>query len=292
MANSRYDTSLTVEQFVAAITEQPDREGAAAFAAAILGEEQLGRGSGRRPGEISHRGRLGAALYGGPVAAACGDLHEGNFNPDEPRDERGRWTTDGTSDSQASSGLSDVSDSPKQIGQKDLDATVAKLRKTDAGKTLFDRAEKAAKAMGASGLGIKAEPPDNLPGGAEGAMSPTQGGIGIRNDLDDAKALETVIVELQNMAQAKALADLQKNDVTKMRRDEYIKAAEKIEFKSIQDAANVWKAVAQGFGESPARMPTYGDANGILKMDFNDHFKKLAPSHKENYGQQWDAANQ
>ncbi len=123
-------------------------------------------------------------------------------------------------------------------------------------------------------------------------MSPTQGGIGIRNDLDDAKALETVIVELQNMAQAKALADLQKNDVTKMRRDEYIKAAEKIEFKSIQDAANVWKAVAQGFGESPARMPTYGDANGILKMDFNDHFKKLAPSHKENYGQQWDAANQ
>jgi hypothetical protein len=145
--------------------------------------------------------------------------------------------------------------------------------------------------MGASGLGIKAEPSENLPGGAEGAMSPTEGGIGIRNDLDDAKALETVIVELQNMAQAKALADLQKDDVKKLTRDQYIRAAERIEFKSLQDGANVWKAVAKGFGQSATRMPTYGDPDAVLKMDFNDHFQRLAPSHKEGYGEQWDAAN-
>ena len=38
-------------------------------------------------------------------------------------------------------------------------------------------------------------------------------------------------------------------------------------------------------------MPSYGDANKLQQMDFNDHFNKVLPSHKEIYGQQWDAAN-
>ena len=103
------------------------------------------------------------------------------------------------SDGQASARLFYVSDSPKQIEQKDLDAIkVDKLKKTEAGKgPFFDRADKAAKAMGASGLGINAEPQENLPAGSEGAISPTEGGIGIRNDLGDDKALETLIVELE-----------------------------------------------------------------------------------------------
>jgi hypothetical protein len=149
----------------------------------------------------------------------------------------------------------------------------------------------AAKAMGASGLNIKAEPEHNLPDRAEGAMNPTDGGIGVRNDLSDAKMLETIIVELENMAQAKALADLQRNEITKMTRHEYIEAAEKTEFQSMQDGAKVWKAVAKSFGQDVSKMPSYGDPDKLLKMGFKEHLEKLDPKHKEFYGRQWDTAN-
>ena len=48
MANLKYGESLTVEQFVEAITEQPDRAARALFAAAILGKDshQGARGLG------------------------------------------------------------------------------------------------------------------------------------------------------------------------------------------------------------------------------------------------------
>ena len=40
---------------------------------------------------------------------------------------------------------------------------------------LFDRADKAAKAMGASGLGINVEPQENLPAGSEGRLARQKG---------------------------------------------------------------------------------------------------------------------
>ncbi len=63
-------------------------------------------------------------------------------------------------------------------------------------------------------------------------MNPSDGRIGIRDDLSDAKMLETIIVELGNMTRDKALNDLQTNGVKKMTRDEYIQAMEKQEYES------------------------------------------------------------
>jgi hypothetical protein len=56
---------------VAEILDQPDRAGVAMFGAAILGEESVG--------ETARR--------------AVGSLREWNFNPDQPRDAWGRWTS-------------------------------------------------------------------------------------------------------------------------------------------------------------------------------------------------------
>ena len=53
------------------------------------------------------------------------------------------------------------------------------------------------------------------------------------------------------MAQAKSLADLQKNDVSKMTRDEYIKSAEKIEFKSVQDGSERLERRCERFRGEP-----------------------------------------
>jgi hypothetical protein len=168
---------------------------------------------------------------------------------------------------------------------------VEKLRKTPEGKKLYDKAEKAAKDLGANGLTIKAEPAENLPNRGEGACNPQTGNIGVRDDLSDAKRLETLGVELGNVARAKELTDLQTNGVTKMTRDEYIKANERLEFQSVQDTAGFWKAVAKDFGQDPTQCPTYGNPDDVSKLDFNTHFNRLDEKHKESYGKQWDAAH-
>jgi hypothetical protein len=103
MPDPRYGASLTTEEFVAAITEQPNHLAAADFAAAILGEDRREGEPGlaaailraRAAGVPAHE-LLDAIQFG--VAGACqtGTLHEAGFNPDEPRDERGRWTAGAT----------------------------------------------------------------------------------------------------------------------------------------------------------------------------------------------------
>jgi hypothetical protein len=60
--------------FLAEILYQPDPTDTAAFAAAILGDHSPADG----------------------VELAAGTLREWNFDPDQPRDERGRWTTGGS----------------------------------------------------------------------------------------------------------------------------------------------------------------------------------------------------
>jgi hypothetical protein len=60
--------------FLAEILYQPDPTGTAAFAAAILGDHSPADG----------------------VELAAGTLREWNFDPDQPRDERGRWIAGGS----------------------------------------------------------------------------------------------------------------------------------------------------------------------------------------------------
>ena len=74
MDNSNCDSPPTYDEFLTAILGERSDMSAAEFAAAILGED--------------------APVDAAAFAAIL--LGEQNFNPDEPRDERGRWTSDGS----------------------------------------------------------------------------------------------------------------------------------------------------------------------------------------------------
>jgi hypothetical protein len=206
------------------------------------------------------------------------------YDPDQPRDEQGRWTSDASTDGTSSE------TSPKKKEQKDLDALIEKLRKTDDGKKLYDAAEKGAKAAGADDLLLRIEPLERLPG-TDAAMDPRHGAIGIPDGASDASMLEGLVVELNNMTKAKELVELQSKRVKELKRDEYIEAMERLEFKSAQNATRLWKSLAKNFGQDPSRMPTYKNPSDFLKIDFKDHFDSLSKEHKERYGRQWDAAN-
>jgi hypothetical protein len=74
MDNSRLCALPSLDAFLAAILDQPNPSSVDAFVAEILGENNPGT----------------AAAFAADI------LREHNFNPDEPRDERGRWTTGGS----------------------------------------------------------------------------------------------------------------------------------------------------------------------------------------------------
>jgi hypothetical protein len=229
-----------------------------------------------------------AALLGHRAPAVGAEFAETilrEYDPDQPRDERGRWTSDGESDDTPSE-----TSSKKKKEQKDLDALVEKLRKTDDGKKLYDAAEKGAKAAGADELLLRIEPPERLPG-TDAAIDPRHGAIGIPDGASNASMLEGLLVELINMTKAKELVELQLKRIKEMKRAEYIEAMERLEFKSAQNAARIWKTLAKDFGQDSSRMPTYKNPSDFLKLDFKDHFDSLNKEHKERYGRQWDAAN-
>jgi hypothetical protein len=133
MAKSRYRASLTTEEFVAAITNQPAPAASAAFAAAILGEDHRLSGaefaaailgedrsgrSGRRAARVPILELLDVIPFSRSGAWQTDMLREAGFNPDEPRDERGRWTKGGASGSQPGAGLFSVANSPGSAEQK------------------------------------------------------------------------------------------------------------------------------------------------------------------------------
>jgi hypothetical protein len=229
-----------------------------------------------------------AALLGHRDPAVGAEFSETilrEYDPDQPRDEQGRWTSDDSSD-----GASSEKNSKKKREPKELDRMVVALTKTDEGKKLYASAKKSAKALGADDLTIKLDKRENLPNG-DAAMNPRTGTVGIPDDASDAAMLEDMLVELSNMAKAKDFADLQSTGIKKLSRDEYIEAMEKPEFESLQNAARLWKAVAKACGQDPSRMPTYKNPDEVLKMDFKTHFSQVAKSQKDEYGRQWDRAN-
>jgi hypothetical protein len=82
--NSRYEATLTLDEFVSAILEDHNSGGAAAFAAAILDE---GRSHVQRRGEaadIFYDDWLDAIRYGAPVQSTARFLREADFDPNEP----------------------------------------------------------------------------------------------------------------------------------------------------------------------------------------------------------------
>jgi hypothetical protein len=136
MADSRYGASLTTGEFLAAITDQPDPAATAAFAAAISGEGHWlsgaefatailgGDGPGRsgRPARRVPLGELLDAIQFGPPGDCQADaLHEAGFNPDEPRDERGRWTTGGAAGDSPDSAAEEKSPSEASPRARELE---------------------------------------------------------------------------------------------------------------------------------------------------------------------------
>jgi hypothetical protein len=96
MGNSGVYPSLSQEDFLAAILGRRDPPSAAALAAVVL-DEGYSRDKPAGPAaDISYEEFLDAILHGFRGNSAAGILREYNFNPDEPRDWRGRWTTGGS----------------------------------------------------------------------------------------------------------------------------------------------------------------------------------------------------
>ncbi len=101
MATTRHHGLSGFDEFLAAVTDEYKPSGGAAFAAAILGEDGSGGLRDERVGGtagVSHDDWLDVVApeahrtRRSPSAPAADEfLYE--YNPDEPRDERGRWTT-------------------------------------------------------------------------------------------------------------------------------------------------------------------------------------------------------
>ena len=96
MRNSNFGIVPSHEEFLAAILGKDTTVSTGEFVAAILGED--GSRTERSGGSmrVSQEDWLNAVLYGVPPPSAVA-IYEDNFNPDEPRDETGRWTADGSS---------------------------------------------------------------------------------------------------------------------------------------------------------------------------------------------------
>jgi hypothetical protein len=110
MDPSKSRPPLTVQEFLSIIRGDPRPEASAAFVDAVRGDRRAGPDvplfeSGRPAAQVSREDWLSAVNYGihGPTDPDfAGDLREHNFRPDEARDEKGRWTTDGSQDSRRS----------------------------------------------------------------------------------------------------------------------------------------------------------------------------------------------
>ena len=122
-------TSPSLDSFLPAVIDKPDRWHAA-FAAVIVDEDDSAS--------------VGDACDGAEAASAAfaaAILRE--YDPDQPRDERGRWTAAGSD-----GGSADATERPRETEQKNVDGMVDKLKASKEGEALFGKAEKAAKDAG------------------------------------------------------------------------------------------------------------------------------------------------
>ena len=91
---STSESGFSLDAFLARLLDEGDPAGAAAFAAAVVGEEAAREEGGWTAG-VSYENWRTAVRYGVPETSATEVVREYNFDPNEPRDERGGWTTGG-----------------------------------------------------------------------------------------------------------------------------------------------------------------------------------------------------
>ncbi len=152
------------------------------------------------------------------------------YSPDQRRDEKGKWTSGGSSSTASPSASNETRE------QSELDTMVDRVLRDPEGKKLYETAKKAAKSAGGNDLEIRLEKLERLPG-REAAMSPKEGAIGIPENASDASMLEDILVELHNMTKAKEFIELQTTGVKRLSRAKYVEAMEMLEFDSVQGAA-------------------------------------------------------
>lgn len=238
------------------------------------------------------------------AAFAARILYE--YSPDQPRDERGRWTAGGSHDDWLNAVAYDVS-APSQdraggVSEDDLQRIVAQLRTSPAAKKLYDEAQKALfadkqyKGKGSLIINLYPDPktfpepnittqsvPDVLQSNASNSKTGT---IWIEKNDPRENVFETLLVELAHIAQRRNFMNLVDN-AKKYTRDEFVRKIEEYEFNSMQRAAQVWKECWKDW-RCPRYMPSWGNPDDVLKMTFDEHFRRLSANHKERYGIFWD----
>ncbi|MHB1038444.1 MAG: hypothetical protein ACYC0Y_27800 [Pirellulales bacterium] len=107
-------------------------------------------------------------------------------------------------------------------------------------------------------------------------------------DANDSRCnvFETLLVELAHLTRRKEFMELVDN-ATNYTRADFIRRMEESEFQSVKRAAEVWKSCSKGW-KCPNDCPTYGNPDDVATLSFEEHWKKLADQHKENYGRLWD----
>jgi cell pole-organizing protein PopZ len=106
MDNARSYASPSLDEFLAAILDRPNPASTAEFVAEILGENDRASAAAFAAAILDKPNPAGVAEFVAEILgekapssaadSAAASLREYNFNPDEPRDERGRWTTGGS----------------------------------------------------------------------------------------------------------------------------------------------------------------------------------------------------
>jgi hypothetical protein len=229
------------------------------------------------------------------------------FNPDEPRDERGRWTTGGSVNNSSNQLALAPAAYPSQragkTSEQDLQKIEGELKASPAANKLFQEAQKALfkdrEYKGKDSLIINLFPdPKEFPNpkvttqpvsdvDQPNASNVKTGTIWIEKNDPRENVFETLLVELAHITQRETFIDLIDN-ANKHTRDEFIHKMEEYEFHSMQRAAEVWKECHKDWN-CPKNTPSWGDPDDVLKMTFAENFKRLTAEHKENYGLLWDS---
>ncbi len=306
MNGSRFYASPGLDSFLAAILDKPDRASAAAFAVAILDE---GESAGV------------AAIYDDRDAAnaafAATILRE--YDPNEPRDWRGRWTT-GRSDG-SPRGATDQPGQKSEPGvqvEKGKGGFTAKDLLDELGK--HDDAKKLLKdAENAVGKPINIRLITGLgPGGSEATdgsqevgkqtVKTAAGDIIIDPDQEVARALDTLVFELLNLTQAATSRQLRKElDNGEVSQNQYILRVKMIEDRSLYLRNQMYSSVQNFHPKLPddlERVYRGGAAAQIesaekqdlenAEVDVSNHgrgasdWSKIVVQHKGRYEDQWN----
>lgn len=152
------------------------------------------------------------------------------------------------------------------------------LKKCDGGTGVYEKAKAANSGkdptikMGAAGTG--------------GQVDTGKGEITLDKSLDKCTATQILIQELSNLSHKKDFDDATSKALSgDLSRDEFIRAYEKAEYDGVKNVINAFDSCKDTWGCKTCEKEWARSAK-----NFDDYYNNyLSSSHKENYGQWWDA---